>query len=167
MADILDWRLSTNHRAVIDRAVEQLGQGQLVAFPTDTTYGVAASVLVPEAVERLARLKPDAEPSLTLAIPSAGQALDWVPEMSVLGRRLTRRCWPGPVRLVFGEGITHGLASRLPDAVRRSVCCDGQLSLYVPGHDAITEALLFLPAPLVLATARGPGEAGAITPQQV
>ena len=106
-----------------------LAEGEVVAFPTDTVYALAASALIPEAVEKLCRSKKlsDARP-MTLAVHSAGQALDWAPGISPLGRRLTRRCWPGPITLVFGNA-EQGLASRLPESVRRRICPSGSVGL--------------------------------------
>jgi protein-tyrosine phosphatase len=54
--------------------------------------------------------------------------------------------------MVFSDRINEGLAARLPEGVRQLLCPDGALSLYVPGHEALTEALYVLSAPLVLAT---------------
>jgi protein-tyrosine phosphatase len=127
-----------------------LQAGRLVVFPTETFYGVAASALSPEAV---ARLGPDAAP--TLAVRDAAAALDWAPDLGALGRRLARRCWPGPVTLVFGNGVAHGLASRLPEAVRQQLCPGGELSLRAPAHEAVLQALYHLPWPLVLTSVRG------------
>ncbi len=86
---------------------------------------------------------------MTLAIRGAGEALDWVPGMSALGRRLARRCWPGPITLVF-DSAEQGLVSRLHEGVRRHVCPSGTLSLRSPAHRAILGALQVLPGPLVL-----------------
>ncbi|MBY0528301.1 MAG: Sua5/YciO/YrdC/YwlC family protein [Gemmataceae bacterium] len=152
MPEVLDWQSAADPRAVLQRASEALRRGALVAFPTDTRYEVAASVLCPDAVERLRQLHGAAngEPVLALALSSGAQALDWAPHISQLGRRLTRRCWPGPVTLIFGDGVAQGLASRLPDAVRQLVCPDGVVSLRVPGHDALWQVLRMMPDPVVL-----------------
>src|SRR6516225_4499551 len=127
MPEVLDWRTTADPRALVHRAARALAEGEVVAFPTDTVYALAASALIPEAVEKLCRSKKrgDDRP-LTLAVRGAGEALDWVPDMSALGRRLARRCWPGPVTLVFG-GAEQGVASRLPESVRRRVCRSGSV----------------------------------------
>src|SRR6516225_2722697 len=105
MTEVLEWQRVTDSSRIVRRAVQALAEGQLVAFPTETVYGVAASALLPDAVERLCRGKGRLEEKpLALAIRGAAEALDWVPQMSRLGRRLARRCWPGPVTLVFGDG---------------------------------------------------------------
>jgi protein-tyrosine phosphatase len=148
--------------------VDVLAEGGVVAFPTETVYGLAASALLPEAVERLRHSKgrPEDKP-LTLAIGGAADALDWVPGMSALGRRLARRCWPGPVTLVFDQEIDRGLASRLPEPVRRVVCPTGSLGLRVPAHDAILLALRNLAGPLVLTSANPSGAPAATTAEEV
>jgi tRNA threonylcarbamoyl adenosine modification protein (Sua5/YciO/YrdC/YwlC family) len=168
MPEVLDWQHAANPRAVIDRAVQALVEGQLVALPTETVYGLAACALVPEAVERLQQSKgrPENKP-LTLALRGALDALDWVPDMSPLGRRLARRCWPGPVTLVFDDGIDQGLASRLPEAVRQRICPTGTIGLRVPAHEVVAHVLQLLPGPLVLTSANRSGEPAATTAQAV
>ncbi len=161
MADVLDWHTAADQRALIERAVRAVARGQLVAFPTDTVYALAASALLPEAVERLIEAVPAAAgDGLTLAITCAGQARDWAPEMGSLGLRLARRCWPGPLTLVFAEGLENGLVGRLPEAVKQRLCPDGSIRLSVPGHDALWHALRMLPAPMVLVSLPGNGQPG-------
>jgi protein-tyrosine phosphatase len=168
MPQILSLQTTTDLRGIVDRATEALAQGQLVGFPTETVYGIAASALRPEAVERLrsGKGRPEGKP-LTLALGSPSQALDWVPEMSPLGRRLANRCWPGPVTLVFEADTEHGLAGRLPQSVRKQVCPAGTLGLRVPAHEVILQALRRLPGPLVLTSANRSGEPAATTAEQV
>src|SRR5262249_8705004 len=103
MAQVLNWQTAASQRDVIDAAVRALQQGQCVAFPSDTTYQIAVSLADTSAMTRLAELEPGA--ALTLALPTPEDALDWVPAMSLLGRRLARRCWPGPVTLVFQDSV--------------------------------------------------------------
>jgi protein-tyrosine phosphatase len=168
MADLLAWQNVEDQRAHLGRATEVLRNGGLVAFPTETVYGVAAHALCPAAVERLVHCKgrPEDKP-LTLALDGPAEGADWVPGMSRLGRRLSRRCWPGPVTLVFQGAVQEGLASRLPAAVRRRVCPDQSIGLRVPAHDAILHVLRQLPGPLVLTSANRSGEPEAITGQEV
>jgi protein-tyrosine phosphatase len=168
MVQVLDWPGAADPHGMIRQATCALREGQLVAFPTETVYGLAASALVPDAVDRLRQAKdrPDDKP-LTLAIGSAAEARDWVPDMSLLGRRLARRCWPGPLTLVFEGGVSQGLASRLPESVRRAVMPAGTLGLRVPAHDAILQVLRHLAGPLVLSSANASGAAPATTAEQV
>jgi protein-tyrosine phosphatase len=164
MTEVLEWQRAAGSPALIQRAVEALAEGQLVVFPTETVYGLAASALVPDGVERLCRGKGRSESKpLTLAIRGSAEARDWVPEMGPLPWRLARRCWPGPLTLVFADGIDKGLASRLPERVRQRVCPAGTLGLRAPAHVAIWETLCRLPGPLVLSSANRSGEPAATT----
>ena len=106
-------------RDVVHRAVQSLAEGKLVVFPTETVYGLAVSALNADAVERLARVKSRKEgQALTLAVRSAEEAIDYVPRCCVLGRRLARRCWPGPVTLVLPDNDPDSLIRRLPESVQ-------------------------------------------------
>lgn len=167
MPEVLDWQNTTDQRELVRRAAEALQAGRLVAFPTETVYAVAASALAPEAVARLHALKGGEDRPLALAVRGAGEAPDWLPGLSGLGRRLARRCWPGPVTLVSGDGAERGLAGRLPEAVRRRVAPAGKVGLRAPAHDALVRALGRLPGPAVLASADRPGQAEPVWPEQV
>ena len=152
--EVLDLRGADDPRDVVHRVVERLAHGGLVALPTETVYVVAASALVPATVARLMELREGRrEHPVTLAVKSAGEARDWVPAMTPLGRRLARRAWPGPVTLVFNETTGDGLTRQLPEPVRQSLCPSGNLSLRVPAHAAVADCQRLLPWPLVLSGA--------------
>src|SRR6516162_1595784 len=154
MPEVIDWRSAADPFVVVDRAAQALAEGQLVAFPTETVYGVAANIWRSDAVERLAQSNGRSEHKpMALAIESASDALDWVPSLSIVGQRLARRCWPGPMTLVCGEGIDEGLASQLPQSVRQRVSPEGTIGLRVPDHEAIQQVLARMPGPLVLTSA--------------
>ena len=102
---VIDVQNADDNRDIVHRAVEALAAGKIVAFPTETVYGLAASADSTEAVEQLSRLKVRGENEpFTLAVKSSDAALDYVPSISDLGRRLARRCWPGPITLVLDNG---------------------------------------------------------------
>ena len=162
--EVLDLRGADDPRDVVHRAVERLAQGGLVALPTETVYGIAANVLAPSAVARLIELKQrQTGRPLPLGIKSGDEAFDWVPAMSPLGRRLVRRCWPGPVTLVFNETAGEGLVRQLPGPVRQWVCPSGTLGLRVPAHPAVLDCQRLLPCPLVLTSASRGGGPVAVT----
>ena len=165
---VLDWKGTNDPREVVQEAARALSAGCLVALPTETVYGIAASALDVHAVERLCQGKgrPKGKP-LTLVVGSPPEALDWAPDLSPLGRRLARRLWPGPCTLVIGNGVAKGLASRLPDGARQMICPTGTLGLRVPAHEAILQLLRQLAGPLVLTSANRSGEAPAVTAEEV
>jgi protein-tyrosine phosphatase len=148
--EVLDWLGANDRRTVAQRAVESLLRGQVVALPTETLYGVAASALVPEAVERLSQIRGVDEP-VAVAMVSPEDASSWVPQISSLGRRLARRCWPGPVTLVFAGGAERGRAGQLPESIRRQLCSDDAIGLTVSEHDVLGELLRLTDIPIAFA----------------
>src|SRR5512141_3449863 len=85
----------------IERAVRVLRAGGLVAFPTDTVYGVGALVFDQDAVQSIYVVKERPEDK---AIPILlGDASD-LPKVALgltdAARRLAERFWPGPLTLV-------------------------------------------------------------------
>ena len=165
---VIDVGGAEDRRDVVHRSVQALAEGQLVALPTETVYGLAASARSPSAVARLIEIKGrSAQTPLTLAVKSADEALDYVPEISILGRRLARRCWPGPVTLVLGDNHPDSLVQQLPESVRTAVIPGQTLGLRVPAHQLVLEVLRLLVGPLVLTSANLSGQPDAITAVQV
>ncbi len=165
---LIDVRAAEEPRDVIHRAVQALVEGKLVAFPTETVYGVAAAALDPQAVSRLAAVKGrKTNHPFTLAIRCAEEAWDYAPNMGPLADRLTRRCWPGPVTLVLDDSHPDSLVRRLPPSVRRAVSPGNTVGLRVPGHPIILDVLKMIAGPLVLTSANRSGMAEAQTAQEV
>ncbi len=164
----VDHYSSDDQRDLVHHAVQALAEGRLVAFPTETVYGVAANALDEAAVQRLIRIKgrsPDKP--VALAIRGVEQSLDYVPEISVVGRRLGQRCWPGPLTLVLDSEHPDSLLRRLPDGVQRIVSPNGLIGLRVADHPYLQAALKLLPGPLVLTSANRSGQADAVTGDEV
>jgi len=160
---VIDLRRTEDARDVVHRAVQALAEGRLVAFPTETDYVVAASAREPRAAAALSELSPQraAEPRLTLALKSADEALDWAPRMTPIGRRIARRCWPGPVAMIVPDDHPESLVHRLPETARTALVGDGRLRLRVPGHPMLADCMRMLAGPVALAE---PGaEAPAVT----
>ena len=82
------------------------------------------------------------------------------PNLSPLGQRLARRCWPGPVTLVVADHHPESLMQQLPPAVQQAVAPDGTIGLRVPAHQAILDVLRLLAGPIVLTSANRSGQAG-------
>jgi tRNA threonylcarbamoyl adenosine modification protein (Sua5/YciO/YrdC/YwlC family) len=165
---VIDLRTAEDCRDVVHWAVQALAEGRLVAFPTETVYGVAASALNARAVERLVEAK-GREPGhpLTLAIRSAEEARDYAPDMSLLAHRLARRCWPGPITLVVDDSHRESLVRRLPPVVRQAVSPGETVGLRVPGHEIVLDVMRMLAGPLALSSANRSGEPDAVTAAEV
>ena len=165
---VIDVRRADDLRDVVHRTVQALAEGKLVAFPTETVYGLAVSALDANAVKRLAEVKQRGpEHPLALAVKSADEALDYVPDISPLGRRLARRCWPGPVTLVLGDNHPDSLIRQLPNEVLKYIIPGNTLGLRVPGHQLVLDVLQLIAGPLALTSANRTGQADAVTAQEV
>jgi L-threonylcarbamoyladenylate synthase len=132
-------RIVPDDQAARLEAVALLRAGEIVAIPTDTVYGIAADLAVPDAIERLfaAKHRPP-EKAVALLLADAAQA-------AVLGlvgpaaRILAARFWPGGLTLVLPARPESGL----PAILRAGTPTVG---VRVPEH----------PAPRALAAALGP-----------
>jgi protein-tyrosine phosphatase len=162
MPEILGWRNAPDGEAMVRRAAQALVEGQLVGFPTETIYGIAAAAWLPEAVERLAATKGRQEQKpMALAIRGPHEVPLWVPNLGKMGWRLARRCMPGPITLVCDVPDDDEFRDRLSASVRRWVCPNGTLGLRSPAHEAIQQVLQLLPGPVLLTSANPSGEAEA------
>jgi protein-tyrosine phosphatase len=165
---VIDLRNAEDWRDVIHRAVQTLAEGGVVAFPTETVYGVAASALNEEAVCRLMNAKDrTAAKPLTLAIKSADEAFDYAPDLCLLAQRFARRCWPGPITLVVDDSHPESLVRQLPPKVQMAVSPQQTIGLRVPGHQVILDVLRMSAGPLCLSSANRAGEPEAITAKEV
>lgn len=104
---------------------EILKQGNLVAFPTETVYGLGASAWSPSAIRSVFEIKgrPSDNP-LIVHISSLAMLDGFTSKVSPVAKLLIRKFWPGPLTLVFGkkpevlDAVTAGLqtvALRMPD----------------------------------------------------
>ena len=87
---------------VLRRAAELLRQGEVVALPTETVYGLAANALDPDAVARIYELKgrPAFNP-IIVHVSSVAMARACVREWPPLAQRLADAFWPGPLTVVL------------------------------------------------------------------
>ncbi len=102
--------------ALIAQAAQVLRGGGLVAFPTETVYGLGADAANPAAIERLNRVKgrpPDKPYSLHIHAPDQVRA--FVASVPPLAATLMERFWPGPLTIVMPDAQGKTVGFRLPD----------------------------------------------------
>ncbi len=87
--------------------------------------------------------------------------------MSPLGRRLARRCWPGPVTIVCANHHPESLLERLPAGVRHAVTPTGTVGMRVPGHPMFLDTLKMIVGPVVLTSANRAGQPDPLTAREV
>jgi L-threonylcarbamoyladenylate synthase len=117
----------------IQDAVEALRAGELVAFPTETVYGLGANANNPDAVRKIFRIKgrPSTNPVI-VHIDHPRYLQRWVRDMSPEGKKLADAFWPGPLTLV---------AKRAPAV--SDVITGGQdtVAIRVPNHPVAQQLL--------------------------
>lgn len=139
-----------DQRDLIHRAVECLSGGDLVALPTSTSYVIVCNALDDTFADRLGRFVGDqATECCSLLLKSADEVLDYVPRMSALARRMTRRFWPGPVIAKFETTTLDGLAKALPASSRNLVSPGNQICLRVPEAGVLAQIMRLIPSPLL------------------
>ncbi len=124
--------LSSDHSHII-RAVELLKSGQLVAFPTETVYGLGADANNTAAVEQIfsAKRRPTNHPVI-VHVSAQFNPLDWAQSWSLLAQQLANSFWPGPLTLIVKRG------AKVLDAVTGG---QDTVGLRCPSHP-VAQALL-------------------------
>jgi L-threonylcarbamoyladenylate synthase len=119
--------------AELDRAVAILRAGGVVAFPTETVYGLGADASNPQAVARIYALKGrPANHPVIVHLARAAQLADWARAPTPHARGLAAAFWPGPLTLVLRR------APHVLDAVTGG---QDTVALRVPAHP-VAQALL-------------------------
>lgn len=159
MPKILDLQATDDPRDIIHRTVQALVEGAVVGVPTETVYGLAAHALSESAVARLCEIKKRQDAPLAISVGSREAAGDFFCQLSPLARRLTYRCWPGPLTLVVPCDQQNSAASRLPESVRQRITGDqGCIGFRVVDHRVLSHIHRFLAGPLVLTSANLSGK---------
>ena len=117
----------------IERAVAALRAGEVVAFATETVYGLGANAADEQAVRRVFALKgrPASHP-LIVHVHSAEQLPQWAGEINEAAARLAAAFWPGPLTLVLPRAAT------VSDAVTGG---QDTVAVRVPAHPLARELL--------------------------
>ena len=88
----------------VAEAARRLAAGELVAFPTETVYGLGADAANPAAVAKIFALKgrPSDHP-LIVHLENALRMEQWALEVPEAARKLARAFWPGPLTMILGK----------------------------------------------------------------
>ncbi len=129
----------------ITKAKALLEQGELVAIPTETVYGLAGNALSVIAVAKIFKVKerPQFDP-LIVHVPDLPSIEKYAEEIPVIARQLADTFWPGPLTILLKK------KSIIPDLVTSGLDTVG---LRCPNHALTRELLRSLPFPLAAPSA--------------
>ncbi len=149
--------LTASHSNAIYQAVDLLQNGELVAFPTDTVYGVGALPSQPQAVARLYEIKGrDSAKAIPILLGDPAELDQVALAVSVMIRRLAQRFWPGPLTLVVPK------RSSLPEEISSGPT----VGVRMPDHP-VALALMRQTGPLAVTSANLSGKPSSVTAQEV
>ena len=153
MTQIVEIRSSDDPRDAIHRACHRLADGDLIAFPTETVYVIAANPLSSKGLQRLIDLQPDAR--RILMMKSCFEFSDYVSEMPSHADKLARRAWPGPLTIALDVPVTGGLFQDFSAHVRHGLTAlDGTVSFRVSAQEILRSVLELCPVPLMVSSER-------------
>ncbi len=162
-AGVASTRLIRLDETAPDRAIRQaadvLHDGGIVAYPTDTLYGLGVDPTRASAVRRLCRLKTrSAGAGIPLIAASLAQVESRAGPLPPLGRRLAARFWPGPLTLVLD-----------PEAAFAAGVCaaDGSVAIRVPRGFAARRLAALSGGPITATSANLAGIRPAATAAEV
>lgn len=140
-------------------AAEVVEAGGLVAFPTETVYGIACRA-VRAAIARLDEVKGrDTKKHYTLHIGRNDDYQAYVPKVDPRVGNLVRRAWPGPLTLVFELHPVElsRQKGRIGDDTFEILYKNGSIGIRCPDHPAAATLLQLVRGPVVAPSANPPG----------
>ena len=149
--------LSANSPQALPLALEVLRDGGLVAFPTDTVYGVGTLVFDEQAVESIyaAKERP-VEKAIPVLIGDAADLGQVAEEIPLFASRLIERFWPGPLTVLVPK------KSSVPVVVSATAT----VGVRVPDHE-VARALLRLAGPMAVTSANISSQPSPSTAEEV
>jgi L-threonylcarbamoyladenylate synthase len=104
------------HQTQITEAGQIVKKGGVIIFPTDTVYGLGCAAGNKKAIARIYRLKSRAgHKPLPVLIPSLAAAFRLGASLSLPGKVLVKKFWPGPLTLVVGTRTGKTVGLRIPE----------------------------------------------------
>ena len=143
----------------VNQAVAVLRGGGIVAYPTDTVYGLGADIYNDEAVSRVYRIKerPLSQP-LPVLVADISQAGLLTDDQSKQAQLLMKRYWPGGLTIIFHKS---------PEFNSLVLAGRGKIGIRIPHHDITRAMIADLGRPIVGTSANLHGKPAALTAAEV
>jgi L-threonylcarbamoyladenylate synthase len=143
----------------LDRARQIILRGGIVAFPTESFYGLAGNASDEDAIRRLFKIKirRDNSPILVL-IPSLEYLEEYVEDVPEIALRLIKRFWPGGLTLLFKAG------SEISPLLTAGT---GKIGVRISGHPVAAALTRAVGSPITGTSANISGQQGCVTAKEV
>jgi L-threonylcarbamoyladenylate synthase len=140
------------------RCREVIASGGVIAYPTDTFYGLGVDPRNSAAVKKLFLIKGRREDRpILLLIPDQAVVQEWAEEVTPMADQLMKRFWPGPLTLVF---------KAQKDVLPELTAGTGAIGLRLPGSELTRQLLAYLGVALTGTSANLSGEQGIVTAEE-
>jgi L-threonylcarbamoyladenylate synthase len=150
-------RLSASIQEQVEKGISVLKEGGVVAFPTDTVYGLGASIGIDSAVEKVYRIKErPRHMALPLLLADIDQLEDIATVIPTYARLLADKFWPGPLTLVLLKS----------DSVSDIVSGGKTIAVRIPAHPIPTTLARGVGTPIVGTSANLSGQPSALTAEE-
>lgn len=123
------------NKADIERAAAMLAAGAIIAFPTETVYGLAARADKKEAVDKLFLLKQrPADKPFSVALGGIEPALErYFEVLPPFGYKLIENLWPGPLTIIYYKRHGNKIGIRIPsNSIARKILSQVDFPVYLP-----------------------------------
>lgn len=150
-------RLKAEQSGAIEEAAKLLKAGHLIAFPTDTLYGVGADTSNPSAIQKLFASKgrplEKGIPILLSDVDYLGKIVSQTPNIAM---RLAQNFWPGPLTLILPKR----------DSISKIISPDENIAVRVPDNDVAREFIRAAGGAVATSSANRSGEPPALDAQE-
>jgi len=153
----------------LKEAAAVVDSGGLVAFPTETVYGIACRVKT-DSLNKLNNLKGrDCGKHYTLHISHISEAKKYVPTIGIRAQKLIENAWPGPLTVVFklNEQDIHKQQKSLKREVFENLYKDNSIGIRYPDNPIASIFLRLIHNPVVAPSANITAQNPAVEPEQV
>lgn len=142
----------------IDEAVRLIREGQCVAVPTETVYGLACNALDPSALSHLYSIKGRPQNNPVICHVSSPEMAFRFGKENELARRLMETYWPGPLTILL-ENL-----GEIPETVTAGSSLCG---FRMPDHELTLKIIEMCDVPLAMPSANKSGKTSPVTPAMV
>jgi L-threonylcarbamoyladenylate synthase len=150
---------SASDPAALDQAARLLGQGGLIAFPTETYYGLGVDPFNVEALQRLFTVKQrQLDKAVLVLVAEQAQVVQLAAEVPAVLQKLMNHFWPGPLTLVFPGRAT------LPSLLTGGT---GNIGIRQSPHPLATRLLAAFGGPITATSANRSGAPPATTAAEI